>query len=248
MLRSGFPTAGCNGLGWIRHIIRLVSKRQGSSLRRLEEEQAGWQYYNQSKAAGHRQMVPIREVHYGYRWHVTADRWNRDTAHSCTEGDGQATGIWETGLTAGVWDGSGHTWDGGVVAVLVTQLCPTLWSHGLWPARLLCPWDAPGKNLEWIAIPFSKGSSWPRDWTQVSCITGRFFTWATGKIQGGGGGGVKSTKSSVIESAVKERHVLQIRHNPLSAEHVEQEWWFWWCQQAFFGGHLQTNFSSMCVD
>lgn len=48
----------------------------------------------------------------------------------------------------------------------------------------------------------------------------------TGKIQGGGGGGVKSTKSSVIESAVKERHVLQIRHNPLSAEHVEQEWWF----------------------
>ena len=34
--------------------------------------------------------------------------------------------------------------------------------------------------LEWVAIPFSKGSSWPRDWTQVSYITGRFFTiWAT---------------------------------------------------------------------
>ena len=27
-----------------------------------------------------------------------------------------------------------------------------------------------GRILEWIAIPFSKGSSWPRDWTQVSCI------------------------------------------------------------------------------
>ena len=25
--------------------------------------------------------------------------------------------------------------------------------------------------LEWIAIPFSRGSSWPRDQTQVSCIT-----------------------------------------------------------------------------
>ena len=85
MLSRGFPTAGCNGLGWIRHIIRLVSKRQGSSLRRLEEEQAGWQYYNQSKAAGHRQTVPIREVHYGYRWHVTAYRWHRDTAHSCKD-------------------------------------------------------------------------------------------------------------------------------------------------------------------
>ena len=34
--------------------------------------------------------------------------------------------------------------------------------------------------LEWIAIPFSVRSSWPRDRTQVSCIIGRFFTvWAT---------------------------------------------------------------------
>ena len=34
--------------------------------------------------------------------------------------------------------------------------------------------------LEWVAIPFSRGSSWPRDRTQVSCITGRFFiVWAT---------------------------------------------------------------------
>ena len=31
----------------------------------------------------------------------------------------------------------------------------------------------------WVAIPFSQGSSWPRDLTQVSCIAGRFFTiWA----------------------------------------------------------------------
>ena len=27
--------------------------------------------------------------------------------------------------------------------------------------------------LEWIAISFSRGSSQPRDWTQVSCIAGR---------------------------------------------------------------------------
>ena len=34
--------------------------------------------------------------------------------------------------------------------------------------------------LEWVAIPFSKGSSWPRDQILVSCIAGRFFTvWAT---------------------------------------------------------------------
>ena len=34
--------------------------------------------------------------------------------------------------------------------------------------------------LEWVAIPFSKVSSQPRNWTQVFCIAGRFFTiWAT---------------------------------------------------------------------
>ena len=33
-----------------------------------------------------------------------------------------------------------------VVVVLVTQLCPTLQPHALQPARLLCPWDSPGKN------------------------------------------------------------------------------------------------------
>ena len=36
--------------------------------------------------------------------------------------------------------------------------------------------------LEWVAIPFSRGSSQPRDQTQVSCIAGRFFTiWPPGK-------------------------------------------------------------------
>ena len=33
--------------------------------------------------------------------------------------------------------------------------------------------------LEWVAYPFSRGSSWPRNWTGVSCIAGGFFTnWA----------------------------------------------------------------------
>jgi len=34
--------------------------------------------------------------------------------------------------------------------------------------------------LEWEAIPFSRGSSWPKDGTRISFIVGRFFTiWAT---------------------------------------------------------------------
>ena len=36
--------------------------------------------------------------------------------------------------------------------------------------------------LEWVAHPFSRGSSQPRNQTRVSCLAGRFFTsWATRK-------------------------------------------------------------------
>ena len=36
--------------------------------------------------------------------------------------------------------------------------------------------------LEWVAYPFSSGSSWPRNWIGVICIAGRVFTsWAIGE-------------------------------------------------------------------
>ena len=40
------------------------------------------------------------------------------------------------------------------------------------------------KILEWVAISFSREFPQLRDWTQVSCTAGRFFTiWATGKTK-----------------------------------------------------------------
>ena len=66
-------------------------------------------------------------------------------------------------------------------SVSLTQSCLTLCNpadcspagssvHGIFQAR----------TLEWVAIPFSRGSSQPRDWTQAFNITGIFFTsWAT---------------------------------------------------------------------
>ena len=46
--------------------------------------------------------------------------------------------------------------------------------HGILQARI----------LEWVAFPFFRGSSEPRDWTQVSRIAGGFFTkWATRETQ-----------------------------------------------------------------
>ena len=55
--------------------------------------------------------------------------------------------------------------------VKVAQLClfVTPWTyytvHGILQARI----------LEWVAFPFSRGSSLPRDWTQVSLIAGGLF-------------------------------------------------------------------------
>jgi len=60
--------------------------------------------------------------------------------------------------------------------VSLAQTCHSLRPHGPKPARLLCPWNSPGTILEWVAIPFSRGSSWPKDWTWVSHTAGRFFT------------------------------------------------------------------------
>ena len=66
---------------------------------------------------------------------------------------------------------------GNTIYVLATQSCLILGDpmdcsppgssvHGILQARI----------LEWVAFPFSKGFSQPRDQTQVSCIGGRLFT------------------------------------------------------------------------
>ena len=59
-------------------------------------------------------------------------------------------------------------------------------SYSLWPHGLYSPWNSPCQNtgVGSLAVPFSRGSSQPRDRTQVPCIAGRFFTsWATKEAQ-----------------------------------------------------------------
>ena len=94
-------------------------------------------------------------------WHVTSEFYT-------TTSDDQLSG----------WTGKSSKSES---EVLVTQSCPTLCNtldcsppgssvHGILQARI----------LEWVSIPFSKGSSHPKDQTQVSCIAGRFLTfWVT---------------------------------------------------------------------
>ena len=65
-----------------------------------------------------------------------------------------------------------------VCACLVTQSCLTLQPHGLYVAHQtpLPTGILQARILEWVAMPSSRGSSQPRDQTQVSRIAGRFFT------------------------------------------------------------------------
>ena len=70
------------------------------------------------------------------------------------------------------------------IKVTVPQSCPTLCD--------LLDYSLPGSSLHeilqarilgWVAISFSRGSSWPREWTQLSYIAGRFFTiWDQGNL------------------------------------------------------------------
>ena len=64
--------------------------------------------------------------------------------------------------------------------VKVPQSCPTLCD----PMDYTVKGILQAQILEWVAFPFSRGSSQLRDWTQVSHIAGGFFTsWATREAQ-----------------------------------------------------------------
>ena len=68
----------------------------------------------------------------------------------------------------------------GYVEVLLTQSYPTLCDpmDCSSPGSFVCG-ILQARILEWVAISFSRGSSEPRDQTQVSCIVGEFLTiWA----------------------------------------------------------------------
>ena len=57
--------------------------------------------------------------------------------------------------------------------------------------------EFPGQKLEWVAFPFSRGSSQPKDRTQVSRIAGRFFTsWATREAKNTGVGSLSLSSAS----------------------------------------------------
>ena len=103
----------------------------------------------------------------------TGSTWPRDQIQDSHTGlSHQRMGLGQ------VWDFKLETWKVKVKSLSHVRLFVTLWtvahqappSMGILQARI----------LEWITISFSRGSSWPRDQTQVSHIAGRRFNlWTT---------------------------------------------------------------------
>ena len=83
------------------------------------------------------------------------------------------------------WNSPGQSTGVGGLSLLQGIFATQGWKPGLLHCRqiLYClSHKGSPRILGWVAYPFSSGYSWPRNWTQVSCIAGRFFTsWAIAK-------------------------------------------------------------------
>ena len=80
---------------------------------------------------------------------------------------GQNTGVGSLSLLQGIFPTQGLNPGLPQCRRILYQLSPK------WSPRI----------LEWVAYPVSSGSSWPRNWTGISCIADGFFTsWAVREV------------------------------------------------------------------
>ena len=123
---------------------------------------------------------------------------------------------------------------------------PALWADStIWATREACKWKSLGcvwlygtlwtiqsmefprlQYLEWVAFPFSRGYSQPRDWTQVSCIAGGFFiSWVTRESQNKveDHRGKLGASHSVVSDSLPPHSIAN--QAPLSMGFPRQEYW-----------------------
>ena len=110
--------------------------------------------------------------------------------------------------------------------MLVTRSCPTLYDpmEYSWPASCVHEILQAG-ILEWDAIPFSRGSSEPRDRTQVSSVARRFFTiWAIREACSNLTGASGRKEAPLVLSSPTEDSIL-----PFFETKVEGSSLLWFC-------------------
>ena len=123
--------------------------------------------------------------------------------------------------------------------------------HGIFQARI----------LDWVAISFSRGSFWPRDWTLISWI-GRWvlYHWVTGKAENIGGKmniqspsgeeGTQKEMSSVWWDREERRPLLHSRRKlswVLSYSCVENRIWKGWMWILLIPSYLCLLFLLACT-
>ena len=81
--------------------------------------------------------------------------------------------------------------------------------HGILQARM----------LEWVAFPFSRGSSQHRDWAQVSLIAGRFFTSLATRKPKNTGVGSRSLLLQIFLTQESNQGLLNCRRIPYQLSH-----------------------------
>ena len=90
-------------------------------------------------------------------------------------------------------------------------------THGIFQTR----------TLEWVAISFSRGSSQPRNRTQVSCIAGRRFTiWTTKEGKAGleeAQGGIEISRRNINNHRYADDAILVAEKE----EELRTSWWKW---------------------
>ena len=99
--------------------------------------------------------------------------------------------------------------------------------------------------LQWVAFPFFRGSSQPRDRTQVSCIAGKFFTsWATrealegilGEIKGGCFTWLFTKKGAYSQRGNRD---LWAQGKSSLNVYTGEKWCSWrWCRRGCWWGEM----------
>ena len=86
--------------------------------------------------------------------------------------------------------------------------------------------------LKWVAYPFSRGPSQPRNQTRVSCIAGRFFTTWTARDNHKDIYWLSTTKFSFIYSFIQSINIIFIDHPFCTPKHLESPRMQQWTRQA----------------
>ena len=136
----------------------------------------GWNRWKRLRGEVQTSRYKINKSHYGcdvqhrnceVKWSesrsVMSDSLQSHGLHTPWNSPGQNTGVGSLSLLQGIFP---------------TQRSKPGLLHCRWILHQLSHKGSP-RILEWVAYPFSSGSSRPRNWTRVSCIAGRFFiNWA----------------------------------------------------------------------